>query len=206
MDNSFFEYLIIIFFIVSAIQSIFNRKKKQEKAREARQRNSSQGSSQSQNKGKEKPPDIFEEMFGLEIPSRGSSRNNSGQSNKQTKIPSDTETEVVDSSGYQETSWNPEKEFEDSVGVETVRYKQEKPTETKIEQNYKEANRKLDKKIEKARKSLQRLPDKIEVEEIGSTVQVDIIENLKSRIRDPQSMREYVLVSEILNKPKAFRR
>lgn len=205
MDSNFFEYLIIIFFIVSALQSFFGKKKKQQqKEEQAQQQRSGEPTSRQQNKdlGEGNPKDILEQLFGLKIPDQ------SGQTSKQTKIPSDTNTEVLDPGGYHDTSWNPEEEFEDSVGVETVRY-EETRDEAKVKYtnvDHREKAAALDAKVNKARKSLQRLPDKIEVEELNTSISVSFVENIKAKIRQPETIREYILVSEILNKPKALRR
>jgi hypothetical protein len=205
MDSNFFEYLIIIFFIVSALQSFLGKKKKQQqKERDIQNRRSEKQPYQTPGKGRQEvnPKDIFEQMFGIEIPDK------QDQTGKQTKIPSDTNTEVLDPREYHDTSWNPEEEFEDSVGVETVRY-EENRDEAKVKYtnvDHREKAAELDAKVKEARESLQRLPDKIEVEELNTSISVSFVENIKTKIRQPQTIREYILVSEILKKPKALRR
>lgn len=199
MDSNFFEYLIIIFFVVSALQGFLGKKKKQQRERERQAQERAPGQSQTRNQKEESTKDILEQMFGLKMPE---------ESGKQTKIPSDTNTSVLDPQGYHDTSWSPEEEYEDSVGVETVRY-EETRDEAKVKYtnvDHREKAAELDAKVREARKSLQRLPDKIEVEELNTSISVSFVENIKAKIREPETIREYILVSEILNKPKALRR
>ncbi|MCZ7601261.1 MAG: hypothetical protein C4543_00470 [Ignavibacteriales bacterium] len=202
MDSNLFEYLIIIFFIVSALQSFFGKKKKKQTEQRNRDETARTQSTQSQQKvekKKETTQDILEQLFGLKIPD---------QTGSQTKYPSDRNTEVLDPSGYHDTTWNPEEEFEDSVGVETVRYEQKKVDQEKVESEFIDPNARLEARIKKAKESLKRLPDKIEVEDVGQsmTETVEYVKNIRKNISNPDTIREYILVSEILNKPKAYRR
>lgn len=201
MDSNLFEYLIIIFFIVSALQSLFGKKKKEQKKRQQQQRrempSSGQARRRTQNtrRKEESPRDIFEEMFGVKLPK---------EEEKETKIPADKDTEVLDPSSANQTTWNPEEEYKDSIGVETVRYednKEEKPS-------YQEEMAALERKADRMKKSLDSLPDQIEVVDISSVSEEQKIlaSRIKRTLRDPDSLREYILVSELLNKPKALRR
>ena len=66
MDSNIFEYLIIIFFIVSALQSLFGKKKKQreqEKRRQTQQHDQATRPAPQTEKTQESAKDIFEEMF-----------------------------------------------------------------------------------------------------------------------------------------------
>lgn len=198
MDSSIFEYLIIIFFIVSALQSLFGKKKKQREQERRRQSQRSEQTSQPAPKTEqrsESPKDILEEMFGLKLP----------EEEKQTKIPSDTETEVLDPTELNETSWNPAEEYEDSIGIETIRYeeKEEKPS-----YKYQEEMAALERKAEKSKRMIDRLPAKIKVEEVGGATKEQklLAAKIKNTLRDPETLREYILVSELLNKPRALRR
>ena len=90
MDSNLFEYLIIIFFIVSALQSLFGKKKKEKQQRERRERQASGqagGREQQSQRREESGKDVLEELFGLKFPE---------DDTKQTKIPSDKETEILD--------------------------------------------------------------------------------------------------------------
>ncbi len=199
MDSNLFEYLIIIFFIVSALQSLFGKKKKQKQQQQRRQRQTS-GQAGTPTPRKEQSPesakDVLEEMFGLKFPDQ--------EEEKQTKIPSDTETSVLDPAENNETTWRPEEEFEDSLGIETIRYEdrsEEKPS-------YQEEMEELERKAERAKHTLSELPDKIEVVEVsGASKESKLLAaKIKRTIREPETLREYILVSELLNKPKALRR
>lgn len=197
MDSNFFEYLIIIFFIVSALQSFLGKKKKRQQKNNQQQRDTDSPQAQTEKK-KESAQDIFEQMFGLKIPD---------QNEKQTKIPSDTETDVLDPKGYHDSSWNPEEEFEDSVGVETVRYENQDYQNRHSKTKYAEPVRKTE-QPSTAKKIMGKIPSKMEVEKVGGTDKetVQFIERIRNNITNPDSIREYILVSEILNKPKALRR
>lgn len=194
MENNFFEYLIIIFFIVTALQSLLGKKKKKGQPKPP---TSSPKPEQRTTQKVESAQDIFEELFGLKTPQRD-------QGGKQTKIPSDTGTEVLDRAEKNETTWNPEEEYEDSLGIETVRYEDKKETK----RSYHEEMARLDEHAKRAKRSLEKLPDKIEVEDIGGVSKEvkKLAAKIKGTIRNPETLREYILVSEILNKPKAFRR
>jgi hypothetical protein len=201
MDSNFFEYLIIIFFIVSALKSLFGKKKKQQRESEARQRQSAQ-QPQNRRQSEENPKDILEQLFGLKIPDQ------SEQTGKQTKIPSDTNTEVLDPSGYHDTSWNPEEEFEDSIGVETVRYENQGYQNRHSKTEYADPTIRKTEEPSTAKKIMGKIPTKMEVENVGGTDKetVQFIERIRNNISNPDSIREYILVSEILNKPRALRR
>ena len=199
MDGSFFEYLIIIFFIISALQGIFGKKKKQQQqSRQAQNRPSVPRQRQAEVK-KESTQQILEQMFGLKIPE---------ENKRQTKIPSDTRTEILDPSGYHDTSWNPEEEYEDSVGVETVRYENQEYQNRHSKTVYSEPTRKTVKETDSARKIMGNIPTQMKVEEIGKTSSdtIQFVQRIRNNISNPDSIREYILVSEILNKPKALRR
>ncbi|MDZ7763530.1 MAG: hypothetical protein U5K00_03770 [Melioribacteraceae bacterium] len=204
MDSNLFEYLIIIFFIVTALQSMFGKKKKQRKQQEQREQQRRQESypqrsthsSTQKERGQESPKDIFEEMFGFKLPD---------EKEKQTKTPSDRETEVLDPAKNNETTWRPEEEYEDSIGIETVRYAD---TEDKKSYKYQEKMAALERKAEKSKRMIDRLPAKMEVVEVGGPTveQKRLAERIKNTVRDPETLREYILVSELLNKPRALRR
>jgi len=202
MEGNFFEYLIIIFFVVSALQSFFGKKKKQQaKERQAQQGRSAQQIPQPQNRrqNEESPKDILEQMFGLKIPD---------QSEKQTKIPSDTNTEVLDPKGYHETTWNPEEEYEDSIGIETVRYENQDYQNRHKKTEYADPTIRKAEQPSTAQKIMGKIPTKMEVENVGKMdlETVQFIQRIRNNISNPDSIREYILVSEILNKPKALRR
>ena len=121
-----------------------------------------------------------------------------------TKAPSDRETEVLDPADMNETTWNPEAEYEDSIGIKTIRYEDKKEKKP----SYQEEMAKLERKAERAKESLAKLPDQIKVEEVSSASEEakQLAAKIQSTIRDPVSLREYILVSELLNKPRALRR
>lgn len=201
MDGNFFEYLIIIFFVVSALQSLFGKKKKQQqKNRQAQQGSGAPQQRQQRNEEKkESAQDILEQMFGLKLPD---------QNEKQTKTPSDTETDVLDPKGYHDTSWNPEEEYEDSIGIETVRYENTDYQNRHKKTEYKEQVRNVDRQTDTAKRIMGKIPTQMKVEEVGVslTETVQFVQRIRNNISNPDSIREYILVSEILNKPKALRR
>ncbi len=199
MDGSFFEYLIIIFFVVSALQSFFGKKKKQQQKEKQSQQRVSVPRQQRTEQKKESTQQILEQMFGLKIPE---------ENKRQTKIPSDTTTEVLDPRGYHDTSWNPEEEFEDSIGIETVRYENQEYQNRHSKTVYSEPDRKTVMEVDSSRRIMGKIPTQMKVEEVGKslTETVQFVQRIRNNISNPDSIREYILVSEILNKPKALRR
>jgi hypothetical protein len=199
MDSNLFEYLIIIFFVVSAIQSFFGKKKKQQQKERQTQERAGASRPQRTEAKKESAQEILEQLFGLKIPE---------EKPKQTKTPSGGNTDVLDPSGYHDTSWNPEEEYEDSIGVETVRYENNDYNKWNTNSEYVEPAKKVDSKTSAAQKIMGKIPTKMEVEEVGtvSTEEIQFVQRIRNNISNPDSIREYILVSEILNKPKALRK
>ncbi len=195
MDN-LFEYLIILFFIFSILQSFLGKKKKQQQQRQQQSQTTSSTTSTSKEKKQESTSDILEQLFGLKIPEESKSTSRSS---------SDRNAEVLDPVGYHETTWNPEEDYEDSIGIETVRYSKKRSEAKQTE--FIDPVKSLEKKISDAKKSMAKLPDSIEVEELSeSEYSSSFVKNIRKKIANPESIREYILVSEILNKPKAHRR
>lgn len=195
MDN-LFEYLIILFFIFSILQSFLGKKKKQQQQRQQHSQTTSSTTSTSKEKRQESTSDILEQLFGLKIPEESKSPSRSS---------SDRNAEVLDPVGYHETTWNPEEDYEDSIGIETVRYSKKRSEAKQTE--FIDPVKSLEKKISDAKKSMAKLPDSIEVEELSeSEYSSSFVKNIRKKIANPESIREYILVSEILNKPKAHRR
>lgn len=204
MDSNLFEYLIILFFIFSAIQSILSKKKKDRQKLEERQKQKEQSSDAGQTvrqsprgtQQKESPKDILEEMFGLKFPE---------DKEPKTKTTSKRTMGGFDPPDNDETSWNPEEEYEDSLGIETTRYAEK---EEKSSYEYQEKMAALERKAEKSKRMIDRLPAKMEVVEVGGpTVEQKLLAGrIKNTLRDPETLREYILVSELLNKPRALRR
>lgn len=195
MDN-LFEYLIILFFIFSILQSFLGKKKKQQQQRQQQSQTTSSTTSTSKEKKQESTSDILEQLFGLKILEESKSTSRSS---------SDRNAEVLDPVGYHETTWNPEEDYEDSIGIETVRYSKKRSEAKQTE--FIDPVKSLEKKISDAKKSMAKLPDSIEVEELSeSEYSSSFVKNIRKKIANPESIREYILVSEILNKPKAHRR
>ena len=202
MENNLFEYLIIIFFIFSILQSIFKKKKKNAgKPAPTSQRPEQRRTAQTQRN--ESAQDILEEIFGFKAP-KPPAPQPKPQPVRQSEPPARTKATVLDPFEHNQTTWHPEEEYEDSIGVQTIRYenkREEKPS-------YQQEMAKLERMAERSKDSLAKLPDKIKIEDLGKTLDrtAQIVQKIKNSIHNPETLRDYIIVSEILNKPKALRR
>jgi|GEM_PF-3550293 len=194
MEGNLFEYLLIIFFIVAALQNFLGKKKKQQRQREKQAEQEVHTTRERRVEKQESTKDILEQLFGLKIPDEDGSQ--------KSRTPSDITEE---SYGYNDSSWNPEEEFKDVIVSAPPRTVKKEKFHTESE--FINPTKALEKKIADARKSLQNLPDDIEVEDLSETTYAsNFVISLKRKITNPETIREFILFSEILNKPKALRR
>lgn len=195
MEGNLFEYLLIIFFIVAALQNFLGKKKKkQQQQREKQAEQQVHTPRERRVEKQESTKDILEQLFGLKIPDEDGPQ--------KSRTPSDITEE---SYGYNDSSWNPEDEFQDVVVSTPSRTSKREKVHTESE--FINPMKSLEKKISDARKSLQNLPDDIEVEDLSETTYAsNFVISLKRKITNPETIREFILFSEILNKPKAHRR
>ncbi len=175
MDN-LFEYLIFLFFIISLLNSIFKKKKKNAVAEESQtEGNIPQAPS------KKRSRSILEEILSMGLPAEMQEKN------RAPRREIEADGDIRDS----QDTWFPEKEFGDVFPPSQKEISSPKP---KFQELIKRNPRRI-KKTGISDKSIE-------------TISRDYynVDELKKRIRNPATFREYILVSEILNKPKALRR
>lgn len=167
--DSFFDYIIIFVIIISILNSIFGKKKKQEQVKtEGEFKPASE-------KQKHDAVDLLEQMFG--IPSQKKEPEYYGESDDNTQ------------------TWNPEDEFGETSPKPAPVIETTKKEISKYEKYQSTDFKPLD-----YHKKINMIDyDKTQLSE-QSKKQKELIKKLKN----PKSLRDYVLVSEIISKPKAF--
>jgi hypothetical protein len=76
-------------------------------------------------------------------------------------------------------------------------------TKTKSEHRYSDYTRKVKKVDKKTEETARKFQEMLERKSSGGN---DLRDNILAKIRNPETFREYILVSEILSRPKALRR
>lgn len=166
MDNAF-EYVIILFFIFSILQSILGKKKKEQK-------NAENSSGAEVPRPQRRNTQTLEDLFGINLP-------------KTPDYESDIKYEFPEKKPS--VTWDPASEFRDIHGtlpkpIPDIDF--DKPqSKSFVEQ----------KRTEMAQ---------INYEQIKVTNK--LADSIRSKLKNPQSIREIILISEILNKPRALRR
>ncbi|MGD8780108.1 MAG: hypothetical protein PVH88_14230 [Ignavibacteria bacterium] len=181
MDN-IFELLVILFLIFSAFSSILSKKKKQRKEMEKK--------TSSPVPSSKKSKDIFEELFGLKFP----------EENEET-------IETVSYKTEEENTWDPESEFLGGTKPSQPKTRQIEKKSSKIESQYKPSWQQVnyDKLTRSEIKELDKETTLKEFSKTKVSVNKKALE-IKTKLNSPTTIREYILISEILNKPKALRR
>ena len=186
MDN-LFEYLFILFIIISFFSSYFDKKKKAQQKKKAREK----GQVNNIPAAKQRQPqrDILEELFGIK------------QNPPPHPIPQpEKKTEVADQSldismGMEDNkTWNPEDEFKDVIPMKAEGMIEKAGTDLEFEDSIK-----LNAALEK---SASEEMQPYYIVEAPNAYESD----LKERLRNPRTVREFIIVSELLGKPKALRR
>lgn len=184
MDN-IIEIIVFFFVIYSILGSIFGKKKQQQKKNQPQykrpvpqQRRTTTNPVPSQQSSQ----DILEKLFGIKIPKP---EGNTGYST----------TKSADNLEY--SSWDPEKDFQKKVEQrQNYEYRN-------IEKEISDVNYDRIATLETTRKKVSTpepiiLKDKKEVYKKALEV--------RQKLREPRTVRELVLTSEILAKPRAFRK
>lgn len=174
--DSFFDVIIIFVIIFSIINAIFGKKKAQQKKQE--------NDEPSARDKKRNSVDILEQIFGVP--------------------PQQKEPEFNTNMTDEYSTWNPEAEFsKDSTAKNST---VTKSNEIKFDTRRKErADVDYDKlksleNLSLHKQKLTLLTNDLDNEIRYNKKQMELIKNL----RDPKTLRDYVFVSEILGKPKAF--
>jgi len=184
MDN-LFEYLFILFIIISFLSSYFDKKKKAQ-----RKKNASGRTQVNIPAAKQQQPqrDILEELFGVK-------QNPVPPQMPQLKENAEVINKTLTDLGAQENkTWNPEDEFKDVTLS---------PSENVME-NIKKKMEQEDapmtySSLEKSAAKEMKMYRKIEVPNLYES-------DIKARLKEPKTLKEFIIVSELLGKPKALRR
>ncbi|MEJ5350222.1 MAG: hypothetical protein WHS65_01390 [Melioribacteraceae bacterium] len=184
MDN-LIEIIITFFVIYSILNMIAGGKKEKDKSKFPEEEDHLNSSSESYRYRKQKSDGeiTIEDLFGIKIP--------------ETEYES-SETKSKENISLENLSWNPEKEFEE-----------------KIKQREALEHRNIAKEIPDIDY------DKTPTYEIAAVRRVDKqdvqvyeeqksfenqLKNIKTKLKDPKTVRELFIITEILNKPKSLRR
>jgi hypothetical protein len=187
MDN-LFEIIIFFFVIYSVLGSLFGKKKQQNTQKQNQQHRRKPSPTYSRKVPETSVPkkpssqDILEELFGMKLP-------------KTEKDTGYSERSSNDNLEYM--SWDPQKDFEKKVEQkEKYEYRN---IEKKIPDiNYdKIAALEVEQKRIKSAQSVYAYTAKKKIDRRTSEI--------KNKLRDPRTIRDLYLISEILNKPKALR-
>ncbi len=186
MDN-LYEYILVIFLIISFLNGIFGKKKKKEQ--QARQREQEARPVPSGNKSRKSDRDTLEEILGIKLP-----------------IPEEEKEERAQVRGNQ--SWNPEEEF---------RAESPKPQQRQVQREFRKSSEQItaEKRLERAKREIEK--KKAEVYDIdtliplpdnspGAMGESKRITALRKKLQQPDSMRDIIIAAEILKRPGKFRR
>ncbi len=201
MEDTIQIIIFILFFIFSIISSKNkNKKKKQQKIK--RQVNQPSGKIYKQQTQQNKQQDIFEELFGLkpkpQVPPTGvvTDVNKQKESGYKTWYAEDDfkPKRHNDNYSFKEKDEELKQEFaEEEIEHDVFRIKRKS--------NFKEDIKKTKEKLEK---------EKLEYEALKGNKQNltrNIVKNKYQKLfQNPSTLKDYIIVSEILNKPKALRR
>ncbi len=188
MDN-FFQIIFILFIIISIVSSFLEKKRKQAgskpKGKPEPQNNLQRKLSRPKREIKEKQREFLAEVLGLEY-----------DDSVKNKVVSVEEKEPNDVQDFR--TWNPEEEFEEA----------EQHLEKEEERSEQISKIDLDKDVRLA-KEIPEFKDKPGFAYSSSTKSKGanlLAQSIRKKLRRKKTIREYILVSEILGKPKALRR
>lgn len=187
MDN-IIEIIVFFFVIYSILGSLFGKKKKQQKAGPSEKPlpdipRQTRRVPQTRSPQRPSSQDILEELFGLKIPKP--------EENDQYSQP-----EYQENLEYQ--SWDPEKDFKKKVE------EKEKYEYRNIEKEYADVNYDKISTLEKTKKKPK--PVTIKKETLPTVSLNKRTVEIRQKLRDPQSIRDLFIISEIINKPRALRK
>jgi len=186
MDN-LLEIIIILFFVLSGINSLFGDKKKRRQKMEGKIPQDS--SSKKEKKIPKDESELFETLFGIPKPT--------------TKTPDPFEEPSLEQRTYSknenqdyENTWNPEDEFEKNLDYS--------PSQAEKKQKIFEEISKID--YDKFIPSKTVKNEIISLDKLAKApVNKKVIE-LRKILKNKKSVKDSIIIAEILNKPKALRR
>jgi hypothetical protein len=168
-----------IFFILIAIYGLISAVIKKLKKKGAAAQRQTKSPTASPDQRKKAPEDLLEEFFGIKIPKEGDTP-------ARQKASVESVHNVPNSS-----TWNPEDDFAD--------VSDEKPYKEKVKPAYVQKETKVP--IERPKHKS--IPAEKQIKKRKSYSRGRLI---KSKIKNPKLIKDYILVSEILNKPVALRK
>lgn len=186
MDN-ILEIIIILFFLLSGINSIFGDKKKRRQKME--EKIPQDTSAKKEKKFPKDESELFETLFGIPKPT--------------TKTPDPFDEPDLEQRTYSknestdyENTWNPEDEFEKSSEI--------KPSDVTKKEKIFEEIAKIDyDKIIPAKSA------KIEIVSLDKLTKPQVnkkVSELRKILKSKKSVKDSIIIAEILNKPKALRK
>ena len=193
MDD-FFEIIIYLFIIISFVSSFFKKKKKQQQKLQVP---GSQVNSQEQTglpvkkiepEVKVEPEiDIFKDLEKFF---------NVGKPQKET-------SEVHNDKGMYEGA----KEREDYIAVPEESFHKKTSSEHTFINPWDKKRKEIDKKVAKVDKAIEEQAAKFEERlQKKKTAASEISKKIRTRLNDPASLKDYIIISEIMGKPKSLRR
>ncbi len=186
MDD-FFQYLIYLFIIISFLSSLF-RKKDKTQTKTGTQTYKTPVETKPQPKSSPQGEyDILREIESLF--KTGSSQ----QSQKKEETYKEEDFEIV-SEHIKTDSWHEKTQSEHRTTISEHIPENWETKKRKVEESRKAVNEKIIKQAELFEKNLrQRSKGKVD---LGNTV--------RQKLRNPASLKDYIIISEIIGKPKAF--
>ncbi|MBU2494693.1 MAG: hypothetical protein KJ571_18885 [Bacteroidetes bacterium] len=181
MEN-LFEIIILIVFVLSGLNALFGKKKK------GRVESENTGNADSPAPARKRVPeneiDLLQEIFGLK------------KDNSKSPDPFDEPSAQNTGYGYQDSSWNPEDDFSDKENL--------KISEMKARQKRFDELSKID--YDKSVVSKERYDFLILNNNSSGTIVNKRALALKRILKNKKSVKDSIIIADILNKPKAYRR
>ena len=186
MDNVF-EILIYLLIIISFLSGLFKKKNKQK--RPPAQRTGIPQPAERENTVAQTP--VKEEYEILKEIEDFFKVGDEQTENQQTQIPSDQSSAPVDFEEHiQEDQWH-----------------QPTPSEHKYTDVWKEKQKEIGEKKSKIDSSIEEQAVKFEKHlKKKETAASEISKKIREKLKNPASLKDYIVISEIMAKPKAFRR
>jgi hypothetical protein len=193
MDD-FFEILIYLFIIISFISAFFKKKKKSQQKQQAldsqlnRQEQTQIPVQKTEPQVKEELEiDIFkdlEKFFNVDKPQKETS-------------------EVHNDKGMYEGA----KEREDYIAVPEESFHKKTSSEHTFVNPWDKKRKEIDKKVAKVDKSIEVQASKFEEHlQKKESAASEISKKIRTRLKEPSSLKDYIIISEIMGKPKSLSR
>jgi len=186
MDD-FFQYLIYFIIIISFLSSLFRKKDKAQTKTGTQSYNPPLETKPQPKSSQQEEYDILREIESLF--KNGSSQ----QSQKQKDAYKEEDFETV-SEHIKTEDWTEQTKSEHISNVSEHSYENWDVKKTRFEESRKAVNEKIIRQAEMFERNLKQ--KKISKIDYNSTI--------RKRLKDPASLKDYIIISEILGKPKAF--